>query len=314
MEYTLSKRAKPCLALGWLAVTGVLLSGCAGLYFHTVEGPTVPIRHTLADWPTPEYWTGLIFNGEKIGFTHLTVIPPHNPDGLFEIQTEALLRFTVLGFEKQVTLTARDWITADLRLVRFVYDYNRDGRGLALRGRVEGDRLVVERVRRGNPGNDDERSRNTTEEVVLSEPVYPASVIALYPTIHGLQVGQAYSYLVYDGQRQDLARVTQEIQAYQESELYDGRAFEVETSMDGQDSTLWINAHGEPVLEMAFHGILISTLEGERIAMGYLARASLNKQETVLDYSRIRINVAIASPRDVARMHIHVGGMPDGFV
>ena len=292
-------------AAGWLLLIPLLLPGCAGLYFRDVSAVPEPMpRHTLPEWPYKEYWTGVIFNGEKIGLTHLAMFPPGEAGGPYELRSEALLAFHFLGFDKKVVLKAQDWISDDLRLQRFVHEYDLDGNLLRLSGRVEGRRLLIERESTG---------RTTMETIPLTEAVYPTSAIVLYPTLHGLGVGRHYTYLVYDGQRQQLARVSQAVGAYQESELFDGPAFEVATSMDGHESTTWINEQGEPVLEMAWLGILISTLESESQAKSYLARATVNKRDVLVEFSRVRTSVVLPRPRELTSLRIDLQGLPETF-
>ena len=289
----------------WLLVALLLLTGCAGAYFREAPPPSQhPLRYSLSAWPYQAYWTGIVFNGEKIGLTHLALIPdPADPDR-YELRSEALLAFHFLGFSKTVTLKAQDWVAGDLTLVRFVHEYDLDGQKMKLTGRVERGRLTVERENAG---------RRSLETIPLAEVVYPTSAVPLYPALQGLEVGKRYDYLAYDGQRRQVVRVSQAIETYQESDLYEGRAFRVTTSTGGQDSTLWLNDRGEPVLEMAWHGILISTLETETRAKAYLARASLNKREVLLEYSRIRANTTLPRPRAVTSMAVAVEGLPSTF-
>ena len=289
----------------WLLLAPLLLAGCTSFYFREVKAPPQPPpHHTLQAWPSREYWTGIIFNGEKIGLTHLSLIPPVESGKQYELRSEALLAFHFLGFNKSVTLKAQDWVTDDLRLERFAHEYDLDGQKLKLSGRVERGQLLVERETTG---------RTSRDAIPLTEGVYPSSAIALYPTLHGLEVGREYSYQVYDGQRQQVARVSQTVEAFQESDLYEGRAFQVVTSVDGQNSTLWLNDRGEPVLEMAWRGLLISTLETEKQAKSYLARASVNKRDVLVEYSRVRVNMSLPHPRAVTTMQVAVQGLPDTF-
>lgn len=289
----------------WLLLAPLLLAGCTSFYFREVKAPPQPPpRHTLQAWPSREYWTGIIFNGEKIGLTHLSLIPPVESGRQYELRSEALLAFHFLGFNKHVTLKAQDWVTDDLRLEGFAHEYDLNGQKLKLSGRVERGQLLVERETAG---------RTSRDSIPLTEGVYPSSAIALYPTLHGLEVGREYSYQVYDGQRQQVARVFQSIEAFQESDLYEGRAFQVVTSVDGQKSTLWLNDRGEPVLEMAWRGLLISTLETEKQAKSYLARASVNKRDVLVEYSRVRVNMSLPHPRAVTTIQVAVQGLPDTF-
>jgi len=288
-----------------LGLSSLLLTGCAGLYFRDVGvAPQLPPRQTLRAWPYTDYWTGIIFNGEKIGLTHLALGPAGAGGSPYLLRSEALLAFSFLGLSKNVTLKAEDWVAEDLRLERFVHEYDLDGKTLKLSGKVERGELVVER---------EEASRKSQDTFPLAGAVYPGSAIALYPTLQGLAVGKQYAYLVYEGQQQQVVEVSQHIDAYQESELFPGRAFRVETSLGGQRSTLWLNDRGEPVLEMAWHGVLISTLEHEKQAKAYLAQASVNKRDVLVDFSRVRTNVALPRPRAVTTMRVAVQGLPVGF-
>jgi transglutaminase-like putative cysteine protease len=287
-----------------LGLVSTVVTGCERMYFREAAVPEAPVRYDLSAWPYRDVWTGVVFNGEKIGLTHLALLPVEGVQGAYELRSEALLAFHFLGLSKQVTLKAQDWVTDDLRLQRFAYDYDLDGTKLKLTGTVQDGRLMVERETAGKLARD---------AIPLPEALYPASAIALYPPLHGLDVGRQYRYLVYDGQRQELATVSQTIETYQESDLYNGRAYRIETELGGQHSTLWINDRAEPVLERAWRGLLFSTLETERQAKGYLARASVNKRDVLVEFSRVRANIPLPDPRAVTTMQVVLQELPDSF-
>lgn len=292
-------------SIRWLLLPALLAStGCERMYFREAAVPEAPVRYALAAWPYRDVWTGVVFNGEKIGLTHLAVMPAEGQEGGYELRSEALLAFHFLGLSKQVTLKARDWVADDLRLERFVYDYDLDGNRLKLMGAVGEGQLVVEREGAGKVAR---------ETIPLTGTIYPTSAIGLYPPLQGLAVGRQYRYRVYDGQRRELAEVSQTIESYQESDLYEGRAYRIETELGGQQSTLWINDKAEPVLERAWRGLLFSTLETERQAKGYLARASVNKRDVLVEFSRVRANVPVSNPRDVTAMQVLLQELPDSF-
>ena len=279
-------------------------TGCERMYFREAAVPPAPPSYSLDAWPYREYWTGVVFNGEKIGLTHLALLPVAGRPGEYELRSEALLAFHFLGLNKQVTLKAQDWVADDLRLERFAYDYDLDGNKLKLTGIVQQGQLVVERETAG---------KLTRDAIPLPGVLYPTSAIALFPSLHGLGVGRQHRYLVYDGQLQELATVSQTIETYQESDLYDGRAYRIETELGGQHSTLWINDRAEPVLERAWRGLLFSTLETERQAKGYLARASVNKRDLLVEFSRVRANMSLPDPRAVTTMQVVLQEIPDSF-
>ena len=83
----------------------VILSGCAFLYFRPAGSPPYPPpRYTLNEWPYKDYWTGIVFNGRKIGFSHLALNPSKENGGLYEIRAEAVFLLRLLGVSKKVIL------------------------------------------------------------------------------------------------------------------------------------------------------------------------------------------------------------------
>lgn len=267
----------------------LVLSGCASRYFHAAGPPPAePARHALADLRWREYWTGIIFNGDKIGFTHLAVTPVPDQPGQYLIHSEASLLIRLLGFGKRIQLRGDDVVNEDLTLVRFDYDYQIDGNELQISGTQHGGRLLAT-IR--NAGR-------TSEQVLQAkDPLYPASVIDLYPVVNGLRLGAEYRFQVYSGETQSLLAVRQSVKGDESSVLFTGNAYKVSTSAIGHSATTWIDASGKPLLEMALNGVLISALEWESEAKRYLALAALNKRDTLVDFSLVKPDRPIADPR-----------------
>jgi hypothetical protein len=55
----------------------VLLSGCSTAYFKDAGAPPQADAVTIESWPHRDLWTGVVFNGEKVGFTRRQVRPAH---------------------------------------------------------------------------------------------------------------------------------------------------------------------------------------------------------------------------------------------
>lgn len=286
------------LFLGIVVV--VSLSGCARMYFRDAGTPPVAPQYVLDEWPYREYWQGVVFNGSKIGFSHLSLASLDRDTGLYEIRSEAVILFRFLGLEKRLNIKAVDYVNADLTLSRFDYDYLLDGHDLKLTGAVRSKELSVALTTGG---------QTQTVSYALAEKLYPTSAMTLFPVFRGLAVGRHYRYLVYDGQTQTLAHVTQEIQAYEASDLFAGNAYRVNTSLHGHRSDTWIDTQGRPMLEMALGGVLISGYEEEHTAKRFLASASLNKRDLMLDYSLVRISTPIQNPRQLTSMRIALDGL-----
>jgi hypothetical protein len=277
-----------------LAAAALWLAGCAGRYFTPVAEPPEALRFSLAELPVRELWSGLVMNGEKVGFSHSS-ISRADAQGRFELRSEAAMAFRLLGFDKRVTLKALDVVDGELAVVHFAYDYDIDGSRLELTGAVRDSRLEVE-VR--NAG------RTTHLTFSAGGPVRPSSAIALYPLIHGLSVGREYAYPVFNGETQSVAEVTQRVEGFERSALFEGEAWKVVTALQGFETTSWIDRLGRRVFELAMSGILISALEDEQRARRYLAAASVNKLEALIDFSRVATDVPIANPRQVARLTV----------
>ena len=288
-----------------LSAALVALPGCTGLYFSDAGEPGPSAYLSGFDPASPlEYWSGIVFNGKKIGFSHVAAGPAPGGDGQLEIRSEAALYFRFLAFDKKAVLQSYDLVAGDLSLIRFVYDYNIDGNEMRLTGRVDAGRLSVTTHSKG---------RTTSQEIELSDNVHPTSAVALYPVVHGLSVGRTYAYQVYDGETQSMGRVTQEVLAYETSELYAGAAYRVRTELQNQAVTTWLDAGGRPLLEMSMGGVLIAALEPERSAKSYLAKASLNKAETLLEFSLIKTPFPETSG-DVSDMRVALRGLAADIV
>lgn len=276
------------------------LTGCASLYFRDAGSPPEPApQYRLENWPYKEYWTGVVFNGAKIGFTHLSLAPAKDDPGRYEIRSEAVIVLHFLGLEKKINLKAFDRVNDDLTLDRFAYEYNIDGNRMELSGKLKERQLLVT-ITAGR--------RPTDQAYTLTEKLYPSSAIALYPVFHSLVLGKQHAYQIYDGETQTLATVKQAVEGYESSKLFDGYAYKVRTELHGLRTDTWIYPDGKPAFELGLNGILITALEDEQTAKRYLATASLNKQEALLDFSLIRPDFPIANARTAFYLKIAFTG------
>jgi hypothetical protein len=288
------------LAASCFGALSLALGGCASLYFSDAGPPPAPVRYELAHLPFAEYWTGIVFNGEKIGFAHLSVSPIPAAPPRYEIRAEASFSLRFLGYEKKVVLRSRDVVREDLTLVEFDYAYRIDGAEQRVTGRYEAGALTATIVAGGKP---------TEQRLAADRPVYPSSAIALYPVVHGLTPGRDYRYLVYSGELQALAEVEQRVAAYETSKLFAGTAFRVETSLHGQTATTWFDHHGRPLLELTMRGVMISALEDEGRAKRYVALGALNRNESLVEFGLVRVDPPIERPRRVAALKVAVSGV-----
>ena len=279
----------------------ISVSGCTSMYFRTLnEVPTLEPSQP-SNWPWDEYWTGIVFNGKKIGFTHQQFVPDQDR---FRISSEAALRLRFLIIDKQFAATTHDWVDAGLQLQNFEYAYKIDNSRRIVKGEVHASELSVEV---STQDQTDSRVLHFEGELV------PMSAIYLYPVLHGLQVGKVYNYQVFDGESLAIHPVEQTIVAYQSSELFDDKAFKLETKVMGLSTTTWLDASGLPQFELSLNGVLISALEPEQYAKEYLTQAALSKSEQFLTYSLIPVRDEIQNPRRQMLLHVRLSGVPETF-
>lgn len=293
------------LRVFWHAVTLIVLiflvSGCAGMYFRKAgqPPPTDPYLN-LSRFPIKEYWTGIVFNGNKIGFSRFTMSKHKTLPDRYEISSEAAFRIRFLTFDKKVNLKSYDLVAGDLTLKAFQYAYDLDDSQLKIKGRAAENRLEVEIHSTG---------QTKVEKIPLKEKIYPTSIIGIYPVIHGLEIGRNYTYAVYDGQTQKVGVVTQSVLAYEESDLFEGRAFKIKTRLFGQEVFSWVDVSGRPLLELSQGGIIISALENKQTAMKYLTQAAINKDENLLNFSLIKIDQPLPDPRLIEYLEVSLYGI-----
>ena len=283
----------------------VLLGGCAGIsdYFREAGRAPAAAPAAIESWPHRELWTGLVFNGQKIGFTRREVRPARGAPGLYEIESEAAMRLKFLGVDKRVSLRALDRVRGDLTLESFRYWHEIDGSPLEVSGRSDG-RVLSFTVKAS--GSEHEKSAR------LDEPLYPSSALALLPVVRGLAVGARGRYAVFHGETQSVTPAEQEVQAYETSKLFAGTAFRTLTRMLGLETTTWIAADGRPLFELGLHGVMISALEDEAAARRYLIEASLAKRDALVEFSLLPAG-PIEAPRRVSRLEIVLEELPAGF-
>jgi len=244
-----------------------------------------------------------VFNGEKVGFTHLALRRAAGEPERYDIESEAAMRLRFLGVDKRINLRAHDRVRPDLTLESFRYVHDIDGSVLAITGRADGARLEVT-IEAGG--------RRETRSFALPAPVYPSSALGLLPVMHGMRVGDARRYLVFNGETQTPDEASQAVLGFESSTLFEGPAFRITTAMLGLETTSWIAPDGRPLLELSAHGTLVAALEDEARAKDYLVAASLSKNEALIDFSILR-GATIAEPRSVSRMEIVLEGVPPDF-
>ncbi len=292
-------------ALAVLLGAIVALAGCATeRYFEeAVTKPATPLTYELGRLPFSEHWSDIAFNDARVGFSHLQIRPGENEDE-YVLESEAIMRFRLLGVERTSVIRATDWVGPDLSLRRFDYDYDIDGSALRVSGRVGLGEVEMEVTGRGDP---------SMEVLPLSRTLYPSSAMSMYPVLRGLQIGDEFSFLMLDGQARKLKIVIQRVVAYEQSELFKGNAYRVTSQVSGQEVNTWIDAQGRPVLEMSMGGLFVAALRPAEEARRELLERALNQERSLLPFTRVPSNVSLSAPDEVETMTVALTGADERF-
>ncbi len=290
---------RPAARLPVICAALLALSGCASQYFRAAGAPPEAPRYSLATLPDRDIWTGVVFNGNKIGFTHTRVA--RAGEHRWAIEGEAVMHFRMLGFDKRVQAETLDLVDDDARLIEFDYRYLLDESSQRVRGAVRDGQVVFELTDGGGRAAE-------KHEIPIAGPLYPAGALDILPVLRGLRVGAEYRWQVFSGETQQVDEVLQKIEAYESSELFQGPAFKLRTEMLGMDTTTWLDARGRPLFELAMNGVMISALEDETTARGYLAAAALNRNDVILEWSLVKAPLALPDPRKAVYLRLVLPG------
>ena len=290
---------RPAARLLAICAALLALSGCASQYFRAAGAPAEAPRYSLATLPDKDIWTGVVFNGNKIGFTHTRVASAG--EHRWAIEGEAVMHFHVLGYDKRVEAQTLDLVDDDARLIGFDYRYLLDESRQRIKGTLREGRLEWELS---------DAAGRTLErrEIPVSGTLYPAGALDILPVLQGLRVGAEFHWQVFNGETQQVDEAAQRIESYETSELFAGPAFKLRTDMLGMGSTTWLDARGRPVFELAMNGVMISALEDETTARGYLAAAALNRNDVILEWSLVKAPLALSDPRKASYLRIILPG------
>jgi hypothetical protein len=242
------------------------IGGCTSLRCFRKTGllqRPVKIRN-LSELSWREQWQGIVFNGDKVGFTRLKINPAVEA-GLYNIASETYPSVRFMGIDKMIHLIGFETVRPDLTLSSFHYELKMDAQPLWIDGDVrEGQLRAI--------------LTSASKKRILQKPVnlvYPASTVNLYPLLKGLVVGDHYRYEVFDPHTQTLSEVEQTVEAFEQShQLMIEPSFRIETVMLGQRASTWINLRREAIFELRLNGIIIMYKEDESRARSYLSETA----------------------------------------
>lgn len=264
--------------------------------------PVQPLKE-LSGFKNKEAWFGIILNGQKkVGFNHYKIEKYQDSPEIYKITSEALLKFSFLGFKQEINLKETDLVNPNLSLISFSGEQRIGDKKVTMNGEVKNEELTVKIV---------DENLTHTQKFKLKNKLYSSTAPYLYPFLKGFKIEDVFSYQSYLLEIQSLQNIKQKILSYEKNELCDEPAFKVRTSIGLVSADSWINKDGETLIEMEMGGLLISMKEDEISAKKFIYQESLSKDDILLDFSLVKADKIISNPRNVKTLHLKLVGMDE---
>jgi hypothetical protein len=277
----------------WLVTMGVMINRAY------LQASPINLATDLARYGTTAQWRGVYYRGEKVGFT---VSQVQATDDGFELQEDGRLQFSLLGAVTPATLRTTARVDRHFTLRSFDFSLDPGTGPMAISGRLDGLRLVLEISSAGG---------TRTEARDLKEP--PALMLSVGRRLasEGLAAGVKRQWAVFDPATMQNSPVTIAIGDREVVTAGVRRpipAFKVRMSYAGLITTAWVTDTGEIVREESPMG-LITVLETQEQATALAV--SNRMREDMLEASAIVPVMGrhvINESRDVERLQLRVAG------
>jgi len=251
--------------------------------------------------PIGERWFSVNFDGERIGFSHLSISPAGEG---YRIDTEGSVKILVMGFSREATSKESYLVGRDLAIKSFAVESRIDGSPLLLSGEVapKGIRVTVE-----SGGGKKERFLKS------KEPVFPPQALNLYPLLQGAMAGKSYKVATLDVESLKIKQIKVEVIG---AETLPPARATVHLRNDLYpmvDNDIWVDLQGNSVRESVRDDLVVTLSEDEASARIHLADAALSKRDLALDFSLIRVAPPLDRPGQLKRLSVEFTGMPQAL-
>ncbi len=247
--------------------------------------------------PLGDRWFSLSMNGERVGFSHVTVIPT---DEGYRITSEGSAKLLVLGFTREATSRERYDVNRDLSLRSFAVEQLIDKSPMNVTGTVTGRAIKVSVETKGG------RSEKTLK---IKGPVYPSPIANLYPLVKGYAKGRKYKLQILD------------VEAVKVKDL-SVKAIGIETRNGTEvlhiqndlytfvDNDIWLDMSGNTLEESVRDGLIVTLAESAEQASRLLLDDVVAKRDLVLDFSLVRLDREISLPGSLRHLILEFTGYP----
>jgi hypothetical protein len=283
------------IVVAWLLLLGLLVRKTH--FSAPPAGDSLIAGAPLAGQGPEREWKELFLDDRKIGYA-VSLLHPEEEGYL--IQEEMFLRLNLMGMASGVYTFTRCSVDEGFRLKEFNFRMTSGTVGFQARGRVEGERLVVET---GGEGE------SRPQVLRLEEPPLMGVGLAYYFRNRDLSKGDSFSLPLFDPSTMSRRDIRVQV-AGRETLRIRGIPYEthrLEADVWGGRMTFWLDENGRTLKESGFMGLTA--------VRSSAAVAPENMEGSGdLDFYEIAAIVPdekIARPREVSRLRVKLNGLED---
>lgn len=251
---------------------------------------------SLEKFPFKEAWYGMYFQEDKVGYSHFKIDPSGEN---FVVSNESYMRLTAMKKTNEIDMKEKVKVRPDLSMISFESDVVMNGKKLHMTGQTKADKFVVEIAVDGE---------KLDREFPLEQKLYHSSAISLMPALRGLTDGAAYTFSVFNAEKQGLDRIEQTISAVAGTPGPQGAVWKAKNAYGRTVVFSWLNKKGQTVIEKALNGSLVTVLEDEAAARKFAEKKTLGK-DLVLDFSLIKVEKPILNPEKARFLKVKMQGI-----
>jgi len=265
--------------------------------FAAFAGPASPLNQV----PLGERWFSVSMNGERTGFSRLSITAV--PEG-YSISGEGSVKMLVLGFSREASSRESYRVARDLTLKSFSVSQTIDGSHMQVSG---------ERTLRGIKVTVDTAGSRQEKLIKTKGPVYPLAALNLLPLLRGTPPGKAIRVTVLDVEAVKVKSVDVLVIG-REPLPTGGMATHLRNDLyPFVDNDVWVDEAGNTVRESVRNDLVVTEAEDAASAARFLTEAAVAKRDLILDFSLIKVATPIERPADVRRLVVELAALPTGF-
>jgi transglutaminase-like putative cysteine protease len=263
------------------------------------SAPASPVNvPPLAAPPLGERWFSIAMNGERTGFAMLKIV---QAEGGYEIESSGSVKMLVLGFSREAASREHYRVNRDLSLKSFTVEEIIDGSRMQVSGEVsaKGVRVTVDRG-----GKKEEKTFKS------KTPLFPPSVLNIYPLMKGVAPGREYRLRTLDVEAVKVKEV--KVSVVGPETLADGtRAVHLQNDLyTFVDNDIWVDEQGNTLRESVRDGLIVTAAEDKDVAARFLLDAAVAKRDLVLDFSLVPVTPPLPAPERLIRLAVELSGIP----